>query len=236
MEEGRPSGLGGLAARRLLPGHGVRWGCGSRRTPAALVALAAATVATAAAGTIATGAIAATATCAHAPAAPPAPPGTDTPQSKALMLWGGVSPDGQLRLEPAFVMDSPEKLPSAPGPYRLEVVGDGGATLLSLDFAMDEISDGGGGFLFTAPFREEWHGALDRIVLSGPTGTATLDRETRRPMAIVIDRASGQIRAILRGDAAEARIEAAETGGTEADVADGTRVLVSYGLPGQGPQ
>ena len=86
-----------------------------------------------------------------------------------------------------------------------------------------------------APFREEWRGTLDRIVLRGPEGTITLDRDTRRPMAIVIDRASGQIRAILRGDAVEARIEAAETEG-EAEAADGTRVLVSYGLPGQGPQ
>ena len=233
MEEGRPGGRGELAARRGLRGHGHRWGCGSRRTPAALVALAAAGIASVAAGTIGTGAIAVTAACAHTPAAPPA---TDTPQSQALMLWGGVSPDGQLRLDPAFVMDAPEKLPAASGPYRIEVTGDGGTTLLSLDFAMDEISDGGGGFLFMAPFREEWRGALDRIVLRGPEGTITLDRDTYRPMAIVIDRASGQIRAILRGAAAEARIEATETEGTEAGAADGTRVLVSYGLPGHGPQ
>ena len=155
------------------------------------------------------------------------------------MLWGGVTPDGELRLDPAFVMDASEKLPSAPGPYRLQVVGAAGATLLSLDFEMDEISDGSGGFLFMAPFRDQWRGALDRIVLTGPAGTATLDRDTRRPMAIVIDRASGQIRAILRGAAAEARIAAAAEQG-EADAAEviemseGTRVLVSYGLPGSG--
>ena len=236
MEEGRPGWHGASPVRWRLPRRGHRWGCGSRRTPAAFVALAAATITSVAAGTIGTGAIAVTAACAHTPAAPPAPPATDTPQSKALMLWGGVSPDGQLRLDPAFVMDAPEKLPAASGPYRIEVTGDGGTTLLSLDFAMDEISDGGGGFLFMAPFREEWRGALDRIVLRGPEGTITLDRDTRRPMAIVIDRASGQIRAILRGAAAEARIEAAETEGTAADAVDGTLVLVSYGLPGHGPQ
>ncbi len=156
------------------------------------------------------------------------------------MLWGGVTPDGELRLDPAFVMDAPEKLPSAPGPYRLEVVGAAGATLLSLDFEMDEISDGSGGFLFMAPFLEQWLGALDRIVLTGPAGTATLDRETHRPMAIVIDGASGQIRAILRGAAAEARIAAAmEQGPADAaeviETADGTRLLVSYGLPGTRP-
>ena len=156
------------------------------------------------------------------------------------MLWGGVTPDGELRLDPAFVMDAPETLPPTPGPYRLEVVGAAGSTLLSLDFKMDEISDGSGGFLFMAPFREEWRGALDRIVLTGPAGTATLDRETRRPMAIVIDRASGRIRAILRGAAAEDRIAAAaEEGQVDTagaiETADGTRVLVSYGLPGPVP-
>lgn len=213
MEEGRPSGRGGVTARQHRLGHGLRGGCGPGRTPWLLASLAAAFVATAA---------------------------TDAHQSQVLMLWGGVTPDGELRLDPAFVMDAPEKLPSAPGPYRLEVVGGAGATLLSLDFRMDEISDGGGGFLFMAPFREEWRGALDRIVLTGPAGTATLDQGTRRPMAIVIDGASGQIRAILRGAAAEARIATATVEG-QADAAgaietaDGTRVLVSYGLPGTGP-
>lgn len=150
------------------------------------------------------------------------------------MLWGGISPDGRLRLDPAFVMDAPEKMPSSPGPYHIEVTGEGASPLLSLDFDMDEISDGSGSFLFMAPFREEWRGALDRIVLRGPEGTVTLDRYTHRPMAIVIDRASGQIRAILRGAAAEARIEAAAEA-QQPDAADGTRVLVSYGLPGPGP-
>jgi len=206
VEEGRPSGRGGLTARQHRLGHGLRGGCGLGRTPWLLACLAAAVVATAA---------------------------TDAHQSQVLMLWGGVTPDGQLRLDPAFVMDAPEKLPSAPGPYRLEVVGGAGATLLSLDFTMDEISDGGGGFLFMAPFREEWRGALDRIVLTGPAGTATLDREPRRPMAIVIDGASGQIRAILRGAAAEARIAAAADK-PQTGAAGGSRVLVSYGLPGPG--
>ena len=147
------------------------------------------------------------------------------------MLWGGVSPDGDLRLDPAFVLDAQAKLPTAPGAYRIEGMGEGGASLFALDFRMDQISEGGGGFLFMVPFREEWD-ALDRIVLTGPEGTATLDRETHQPMAIVIDRESGQIRAILRGEAAEARIAAIAEEDRQADTAgSGTRVLVSYGLP-----
>lgn len=199
-----------MTARRRLLGRDHQWGCGLRRTPATLVALASVSIAAGAGGS---------------------PAAADAPQSQVLMLWGGVTPDGQLRLDPAFIMDAPEKLPSVPGPYRLEVAGDGGDTLFTLDFAMDEISDGSGGFLFMAPFREEWRGGLDRIVLTGPAGTATLDRGTHRPTVIVIDNASGQIRAILRGAGAEARIEAVEEKGTDADSAGGTRLLVSYGLP-----
>ena len=207
MEEGRPNGRGPLAVRMRRLRSGLEGSFGHARTSAFFVTLAAAFIA--AGGTA-----------------------TDISQDQVLMLWGGVSPDGRLRLDPAFVMDAPEKMPSSPGPYRIEVTGEGGSGLLSLDFDMDEISDGSGGFLFMAPFREEWRGALERIVLRGPEGTVTLDRYTHRPMAIVIDRASGQIRAILRGAAAEARIEAMAAEGAEAgSTANDTRVLVSYGLP-----
>lgn len=152
------------------------------------------------------------------------------------MLWGGVSPDGRLRLDPAFVLDAPISLPSEPGPYRIEGFGPEHAPLFSLDFEMGRISEGGGGFVFMVALGDEWP-ALDRIVLTGPAGTATLDRETRRPMAIVVDRASGQIRAILRGPAAEARIAAAAEEEARVDTAgSATRVLVSYGLPGRIPR
>ncbi len=157
-------------------------------------------------------------------------PDAEQPQGRSLVLWGGVSPNGDLRLDPAFVLDAAASLPDDPGPYRVEVFGDGRASLFSVDFAMRQISEGGGGFVLMVPFRDDWP-ALDRIVLTGPEGAVALDRETRMPMAIVVDRASGRIRAILRGDAAEARIAANEEG-AQPDTADsGTRVLVSYGLP-----
>ena len=152
------------------------------------------------------------------------------------MLWGGVSPDGDLHLDPAFVLDAPASLPDEIGPYRIEVFGAGRVSLVSLDFEMGRMSEGGGGFVFMVPFRDDWP-ALDRIVLTGPEGTAWLDRDTRVPMAIVIDRASGRIRAILRGDAAEARIAAAADESTQANAAvSDTRVLVSYGLPRPVPE
>ncbi len=142
-------------------------------------------------------------------------------QSRSLMLWGGVDPDGALRLDPAFVVDGPVNLPDRNGPYRVEGFDEAGASVFALDFDMTEISEGGGSFLFMVPVRASW-GSLGRIVLTGPEGTAALDRDTKTPMAIVIDRESGQVRAMLRGADAEARIGDGRTADS---------VLVSYGLP-----
>ena len=78
------------------------------------------------------------------------------------------------------------------------------------------------------PYKDEWATTLHRIVISGPEGTATLDRDTNRPTAIVIDRVTGRIRAILRD----------YDGGLvqPMGLADaGTEVLVSYGIPGAVP-
>ena len=146
-----------------------------------------------------------------------------------LLLWGGVDADGELQLDPAFVLDAPSVLPSRGGPYRLEGFGPGGGPLFSLSFAVDEVDHGGGNFLFIIPFEVSWRRSLERIVLSGPEGTTTLDGETNRPMAIFMDRATGRIRHIHRSeDAGQA------AGGwlaTDPDI----EVLVSHGLPGSVP-
>ena len=42
---------------------------------------------------------------------------------KMLLLWGSVR-DGSLRMEPAFAMEAPVKLPARPGPYRLTGVAE----------------------------------------------------------------------------------------------------------------
>ena len=151
----------------------------------------------------------------------------DATRAKRLLLWGGVGARGQLRLDPAFVLDAPAKLPEADGPYRVEGFGTGGARAFSLAFAIEE-GDHGGGFLFMIPLDEKWRGALERIVLSGPGGTATLDRDTRTPMTLVLDPDTRHLRAVLRGEAADMG-EGASAMDSESDAR--TRILVSYGLP-----
>ncbi len=157
----------------------------------------------------------------------------DPSEGSTLLLWGGVDPEGQLRLDPAFALEAPAKLPSGAGPYRIEGFAGDGASAFAMNFAMDEASEGGGGFLFLIPFEEERLASLERIVLSGPEGSTELDRQTLvPPIAIVIDQESGRIQSILRGEAAT--VAAA---GSMADAArrpiPPARVLVSYGLPGQ---
>ena len=152
----------------------------------------------------------------------------DAARARRLLLWGGVGAQGQLRLDPAFVLDAPAKLPEADGPYRLEGFGTGGARAFSLNFAVDEADHGGGGFLFMIPFDEKWRGALERIVLSGPNGTATLDRDTRTPMTLALDPDTRQLRAVLHGGAADMGAGASAVD-SESDAR--ARMHVSYGLP-----
>ena len=116
---------------------------------------------------------------------------------ETLLLWGGVQ-ERSLRLEPAFAHDARLKLPQAPGPYRLEGLDAEGRRLFSFSFTPDELDHGGSGFLFAIPFEPEWAEDLDRITLTGPEGSTTLDRDTGGRAALIIDRASGRVRTIAR--------------------------------------
>ena len=157
----------------------------------------------------------------------------DHSRGQRLLLWGHVTAKGELHFDPAFALDAPAKLPSGSGPYRVEGVSRDGTRVFALNFGMEQVSDSEGGrsFLFLIPFTEERIASLARIVLSGPEGSTALGRETRgSPVAIVMDRATGRIRAILRGEAAEAA-NATVAADARTEAVPRERVLVSYGLP-----
>ena len=124
--------------------------------------------------------------------------------AKSLLLWGGISEDRVPFLEPAFVVDAPPALPDSAGEYLVTGRTTGGGELFSLSFAMPETADGNGSssFVFALPLHPEWSGQLARITLSGPGGSDTLDEETDRPVTILRNSRTGQIRGILRGSAA----------------------------------
>ena len=142
------------------------------------------------------------------------------PPEKTLMLWGGVGEE-EFLLEPAFLVDGPPSLPESGGPYRLEAFTEDGGTHFSLSFTPDPVEFGGGQFLFAVPYDPERDGALQRVVLSGPEGEYVLGPSSESPMAIITNRATGQVRAIVRD----------WNGGF--NLVDGdTEIMVSDGLPG----
>ena len=160
----------------------------------------------------------------------------DDSRGSRLLLRGHVSAEGELHLDPAFALDAPAQMPSGPGPYRVEGFARDGTTAFALDFDMEMVSEGGGSFLFLVPFAGDRIASLERIVLSGPEGATVLDRETRAPpVAIVMDPATGRIRSILRGEAAEAA-SATVAADARSGAVPRERVLVSYGLPGSVPR
>lgn len=157
--------------------------------------------------------------------------GLATGLEQTILLWGGADADGTPFLNPAFAIDAPPALPAASGDYRITGRGTDGAVLFSLDFDMAVTADGDEreGFVFAVPFRSEWADALAEIRLSGPSGDATIDRNTDRPAVIVRDPGTGQVRAILR----DAIVAAAAAADPAAVMPGGRRleVLTSSGIP-----
>ncbi|MYL05412.1 MAG: hypothetical protein F4012_00860 [Gemmatimonadales bacterium] len=153
---------------------------------------------------------------------------------ESLLLWGGVGVAGEPFLEPAFVVKAPPVIPQ-PGGGAFDLVGRTAdeRVLFSLSFDMPETADGEGSsaFAFLLPVESGWVGDLATIVLTTPAGTATLDADTDRPMVILRNPLSGQVRAFLRDPP-----PAALAGGA-VDIAalssePDLEVLFSRGLPG----
>ena len=151
--------------------------------------------------------------------------------AKGLLLWGGLDEDGELTLEPAFVVDAPPKLPDAGGPYTITGASDNGGMLFSLSFAIPEYADAeGGSYAFILPVRETWSGNLHRITLSGPAGLAEIDGERDRHMALMRDEATGEVRGIFRDwpDPSDAAVA-----GRRIPPEPGMEITVSGGIPDQ---
>lgn len=145
---------------------------------------------------------------------------SDVSVEPALLVWGSAG-NGELLLEPAFALEAQASPPPrASGPYRLQVQGDGGRSLFDFGFASDVVDHGGGHFMFVLPYDRARDGTLERIVLSGPEGEAVMTSGSGLT-AIVRDRSTGKVRAIVRNWTGSA----ARRTNADADV------LLSDGLP-----
>lgn len=147
-------------------------------------------------------------------------PASDLEPARQTLMVRGRAVRGELVLEPAFLVETHPVLPTAGGPYRLEGFGSGSRIVFSFDFTPTPLEFGGGDFLFAVPYDAAVNGTLERVVLSGPEGEFVLGPSSTSPMAIIINRDNGQVRAILRN----------WNGGL--NLLDGnTEIMVSDGLP-----
>ena len=151
--------------------------------------------------------------------------------ARSLLLWGGVDAGGTPFLEPAFVVKAPASLPRSTGEHRIAGRNVDGDELVSLAFEMPEVADGDGGssFAFVLPVQPEWALQLASITLTGPGGSVTLDQDTDRPVTILRNPRTGQIRAILRG--AQAAPQNLDATVSALSLAPGLERLTSRGIP-----
>jgi hypothetical protein len=92
---------------------------------------------------------------------------------QGLLVWGRVE-GGQMVLEPAFPVEAPADLPTAPGPYSLEGRDSQGTTLFQFDFPLVDVGDGNPGdghFAFVVPLSGAVQATLESLTMSGPTGS-----------------------------------------------------------------
>lgn len=142
-----------------------------------------------------------------------------TPETSTLILWGSAG-DGELLLEPAFHVVGKPRVPATGGPYRLEGFREDGELGFGFDFTPIPTELGGAHFSFAVPYDPDRDGPLQRVVLSGPDGEFELGPASTRPMAIIMSRSSGQVRAMVR-----------DWRGSAAAAPGDTEILVSDGLP-----
>ena len=150
---------------------------------------------------------------------------------RSILVWGGVDDNGAPFLEPAFVVDAPPALPDSVGEHTAVGRTADGTQLFSLDFTMPEIADadGASAFAFVVPAEPGWASALASLKLTGPGGEATLDGDTNRPMAILRDLRSGEVRGFIR-DLSPA-VAASGDLATALSSEPGLEALFSRGIP-----
>ena len=161
--------------------------------------------------------------------------------AQSLLLWGGLDAVGVPFLEPVFVVDAPASLPGLAGDHRIVGLAEDGTELFSLAFEMPEVADGDGGssFAFTLPIEPGWAEDLAGVTLSGPGGAVTMDEDTNRPVTILRNPATGQVRGVLRDRPAAGAAPALAPGVRQAPAAEefalppavDIEALTSRGLP-----
>ena len=117
---------------------------------------------------------------------------------RSLMLWGGIRPEGELVLEPAFVLDAVPTPIVRPGPYRITGRDEQGREVFSHSLSMRSLDGDGAAFSLMLSVQPEWETTLDRIELTGPEGDAAVARDGLTASVLLTDPRTGRIRGFLR--------------------------------------
>ena len=151
----------------------------------------------------------------------------------SLLLWGGKDAEENPYLEPAFVVNAPPSLPQSGSQYRIIGRNATHTELFSLTFDMPEVAcgDGSSSFAFVLPVDPEWKDKLASITLTCPGGFFTMDGNTDRPMVILRNPQSGQVRGFLRDIPGKAMV-ASKIAADALSSEPGLEALFSRGIPG----
>ena len=152
--------------------------------------------------------------------------------TRALLVWGGRDKDGVPFLDPAFVVEATPSVPASGGEYTIKGAAADGMPIFSFSFDMPVTADAAGeetSFVFALPVQTGWADDLVSITLLGPGGSATLDESTDRPMAILRDPKTRQVRGFLSDLPAGESDQAAAKRAVVADPA--SEALFSRGIP-----
>ena len=153
---------------------------------------------------------------------------TSAGKTRSVLVWGGRDSDGELFLEPAFVVDAIPTLPaSGGGEFQLRGRTTGGGDAFSFSFDMPyipDVEDERSSFVFAVPVT--WTDPITSISLAGGDASVTLDQASYSPMTIMRDPVTGQIRAVLREP------ETAAMGALAPAEVQRLEVLFSRGIPG----
>ncbi len=147
-------------------------------------------------------------------------------KTRSVIVWGGRDADGELFLEPAFMVDAIPQLPPVGREFQLRGRTAGGGEAFSFSFDMPyvpDVEDGRSSFVFAVPVT--WTDALTSISLAGGRESVALDRGSYSPLTIVRDPVTGQVRAMLREP------ETAAMSAFSTSEAQRLEVLFSPGIP-----
>ena len=147
---------------------------------------------------------------------------SDEGSGPMTLIWGRINDDG-IALNPAFRVSTTPELPSGSGDYTLVIIGPDDEMRYQSRFTPKAVRDTDRPeqhFHYAIPYS----GEISRIVVIGPEGRDEIGRGTEPPIAILRDRASGQVTAIYR-----------DWTGLPSQLAPGaeatTRIIIGDGVP-----